>query len=88
MPWDAYVGSTLDGFECLTQANKDVYGGTVPFVWGIELRFSTTRLLVGAVEPAGDFEYLFGTEQILVAYDSETIDRCLGLRVRREDDCV
>ncbi len=82
-PWDGYVGSTLDGFETLTQLSEDRYH---PFVWGIELRFSTARLLVGALEPGVDFEYLLATDQVLVVYDSATIDRCLGLPVHRNDD--
>ena len=86
-PWDAYVGSTLDGFESTSYLCKDEYDGDHPIVWGIELRFSTGRLLVGAVGAVGDFEYLLGSEQVLVVYDSELIDRCLELRMGPEDDC-
>jgi len=83
-PWNHYVGSTLKRFAVLSYESnyaRDPGPDTWhPVAWGIDLHFTSARLLVAAAEHGKLFQEPMANDELAIVYDILTIDRVIRLR--------
>lgn len=80
-PLCKFINSELDSYTChCYQTNYP--GDETPIrwmPWGIELRFSTGRLLVGALNHESFRTDCLCADELMVFYEDEAIDKMIGL---------
>jgi hypothetical protein len=83
-PWRRYVGSTLDHFAILSYesnyARPPGHHTWHPVAWGVDLRFSSCRLLVAVAQHGKLLEDPMANDELAIVYDPLTIDRVIRLR--------